>query len=111
MRANTNTAADDDVCLQATTANESNALQATWWLYLLACTDGRTYIGIALDVAARFRAHADGKGAKFTRSNPPLAILGAQPFPDKSTVLQAEYALKQLDRTAKLNWAAQWPYL
>jgi putative endonuclease len=29
-----------------------------WWLYLLACNDGRTYAGIALDVAARFRLHS-----------------------------------------------------
>lgn len=81
-----------------------------WWLYLLACRDGRTYIGITLDVAARFRVHVDGKGAKFTRSNPPTSILGAQPFPDKSLAMKAEYALKQLDRSEKLQWARQWPY-
>jgi predicted GIY-YIG superfamily endonuclease len=40
-----------------------------WWLYLLECRDGRTYAGIATDVAARFAAHSRGKGAKFTRSN------------------------------------------
>jgi putative endonuclease len=107
MRARTNTDSGDDTCLQAAAATS----QTTWWLYLLACTDGRTYVGIALDVAARFRTHADGKGAKFTRSNPPLAILGAQSFPDKSAAMQAEYALKQLDRAAKLNWAQQRPYV
>jgi putative endonuclease len=83
---------------------------ATWWVYLLACTDGRTYAGVALDVAARFRVHASGKGSKFTRANPPLAILGAQSFATRSEALQAEAALKRLKRPAKMQWAHQWPF-
>ena len=82
-----------------------------WWLYLLACADGRTYAGIALDVAARFRAHAAGKASKFTRANPPLKILGAQPFADRSQALQAEYALKQLEKPEKLDWAQRWRWV
>jgi putative endonuclease len=81
-----------------------------WWLYLLACEDGRTYAGIALDLNARFAAHASGKGARFTRSNRPVKILGAQSFASKSAALKAEYALKQLDRPARLVWAQQWPH-
>lgn len=80
----------------------------TWWLYLLACKDGRTYAGITIDVDARFRVHASGKGSKFTRANPPLAILGAQQFATKSEALQAEAALKKLPRPKKLLWASQW---
>jgi putative endonuclease len=78
---------------------------ASWWLYLLACKDGRTYAGIAIDVRARFKLHSDGKGAKFTRANRPLSILGAQRFDTKSEALKAEYALKQLERPEKLRWA------
>ena len=80
-----------------------------WWLYLLACEDGRTYAGIALDLNARFAAHVAGKGARFTRSNRPVKILGAQAFGSKSAALKAEYVLKQLDRPDKLAWAQQWP--
>jgi putative endonuclease len=76
-----------------------------WWLYLLLCRDGRTYVGIATDVAARFAAHSSGKGAKFTRSNPPVRVLGAQAFASKSEALKAEAALKKLNRTGKLAWA------
>jgi putative endonuclease len=78
-----------------------------WWGYLLACKDGRTYAGIALDVKARFELHVSGKGAKFTRANPPQKILGAQSFPSRSAALKAEYSLKQLDRAARLEWAKQ----
>lgn len=79
-----------------------------WWVYLLACRNGRTYAGIALDVDARFAAHQAGKGARFTRANPPLAILGAQSFATKSEALKAEAALKKLRRADKLAWAARW---
>ena len=77
----------------------------SWWLYLLVCRDGRTYTGIAIDVATRFAAHSSGKGAKFTRSNPPVRVLGAQAFASKSEALKAEAALKKLDRSEKLAWA------
>ena len=80
-----------------------------WWLYLLVCRDGRTYAGIAIDVAARFVAHSSGKGAKFTRSNPPVRVLGAQAFASKSEALKAEAALKKLERTEKLAWARKCP--
>jgi putative endonuclease len=78
-----------------------------WWLYLLACRDGRTYVGIAIDVAARFAAHCSGKGAKFTRSNPPVRVLGARAFATKSDALKAEAALKKLDRAQRLMWAQE----
>lgn len=79
----------------------------SWWLYLLICRDGRTYAGIATDVAARFAAHSSGKGAKFTRSNPPVRILGTRAYATRSEALKAEAALKKLDRDQKLAWARQ----
>ena len=78
-----------------------------WWLYLLMCRDGRTYAGIATDVAARFAVHCSGKGAKFTRSNPPVRVLGARAFASKSEALKAEAALKKLDRPQRLVWAQE----
>ncbi|HEY4367639.1 MAG TPA: GIY-YIG nuclease family protein [Steroidobacteraceae bacterium] len=89
--------------------SESNVAvpDTTWWVYLLACKDGRTYAGIAIDVHARFRAHVVGRGSKFTRSNPPVEILGARSFVGKSAALQAEAALKKLKKSAKLEWARQ----
>jgi putative endonuclease len=80
----------------------------TWWLYLLQCRDDRLYAGIALDIAARFELHRSGKGARFTRANPPRSVLAAQPFATRGEALRAEYALKQLSRPEKLRWADQW---
>lgn len=91
-------------------SNNRTSESPGWWLYLLTCSDGRTYAGIALDVEARFDTHAAGRGSKFTRANRPTAILGAQIFATRSAALKAEYALKQLDRSAKLAWANQHRY-
>lgn len=83
----------------------SEVAEKTWWVYLLGCEDGRTYGGVAIDVDERFKLHVEGKGAKFTRSNPPIAILGTQSFASKSEALKAEHALKRLSRERRLEWA------
>ena len=79
-----------------------------WYLYLLECQRG-TYVGITNDLAKRYRAHATGKGVRYTRANPPLALLGAQPFADRAAASQAEYRLKQQSPDKKRRWAAKWP--
>jgi putative endonuclease len=87
----------------------STPAKRSWWVYLLACKDGRTYAGVAVDVQARFRKHQAGKGAKFTRANRPVEILGMRAFPTRSAALQAEHALKQLAVPQKLSWARASP--
>jgi putative endonuclease len=79
---------------------------AKWWLYVLECHSGVLYTGIAKDVNARFAAHIGGKGAKFTRLNRPVAILGKAALKTRGRALRAEYALKQLPRSAKLRWCS-----
>lgn len=73
-----------------------------WSLYLLECRGGVLYTGIAIDVQARFEAHCAGKGAKFTRANPPKRILASVVYPGKSEASKAEWALKKLPKASKL---------
>ncbi len=75
-----------------------------WFLYLLACANGTYYAGITTDVAARFKAHQEGKGARYTRANPPVAVVAQAMYPDRSTASKAEWALKQLPRDQKLGF-------
>ena len=77
-----------------------------WFLYLIECTDGSIYTGIAVDVAARYAAHCAGKGARYTRSHPPLRLLGYEAHPDRSSASQAEYRIKQMTPTEKRRYAA-----
>lgn len=74
-------------------------------MYLIECVDGSIYTGIAVDVEARFAAHCDGKGARYTRAHPPLRVLASIAHPDRSSALQAEYRIKQLAPAAKRTYA------
>ncbi len=75
-----------------------------WCLYLLECRGGAYYAGITNDLAARFEAHCAGRGARFTRANPPVRILGACVFADRAAASRAEWAIKQLPRDRKLAY-------
>lgn len=75
-----------------------------WFLYLLECRNGAYYAGITTDLEARFQAHASGKGARYTRSNPPVRMLAAATFPDRASAARAEWEVKQLPRARKLAY-------
>lgn len=81
--------------------------QPPWFLYLIECLDGSIYTGIAIDVVARFAAHASGKGARYTRTHPPARVLVSVEYPDRSSALKAEYRIKQLKPAAKREFVAQ----
>ncbi|MDP3088553.1 MAG: GIY-YIG nuclease family protein [Methylotenera sp.] len=76
----------------------------TWFLYLLECNNGAYYAGITNDLDARFIAHASGKGARYTRANPPIKIIASKAYPDRSTASIAEAQLKNLPRNKKLQY-------
>ena len=78
-----------------------------WYVYLIECRGPRIYTGIAIDVAARYAAHVEGKGARFTRAHPPLRLLASFPCPDRSTATRAEAALKRWDATRKRKLCEQ----
>jgi putative endonuclease len=72
-----------------------------WFLYLIECADGALYTGIALDPAARYEKHRAGKGAKYTRANRPVRLIGVIPYPDRATASRAEIAFKKLKAVEK----------
>lgn len=76
----------------------------SWSVYLLQCRDGSYYCGISKDVQARFQAHVQGRGARYTRAHPPLRILGSRSYPDRASAARAEWQVKQLPRHRKLAW-------
>ena len=78
------------------------AVVGFWWLYLLECKGGVFYAGITNDLARRYRAHASGNGARFTRARPPLRVVAMKPYPDRPAALRAEWVVKRLPRARKL---------
>ena len=77
-----------------------------WFLYLIECSDGSIYTGIAVDVEARFAAHRKGTGARYTRSHPPVRLLAFEAHPDRSSAAQAEPRVKRLTAADKRRFAA-----
>jgi putative endonuclease len=78
------------------------SLSTVWHLYLLECVDGSLYTGITTDVARRYEAHANGKGARYTRSHPPQRLLASVAIGSRSDALKAELELKARPRGEKL---------
>lgn len=74
----------------------------TWWLYLIECRNGAWYAGITNDLERRYQAHLAGRGAKFTRAFPPVRLLGARAYADRSGASKAEHAIRKLPRERKL---------
>lgn len=72
-----------------------------WHVYILECRDGTLYTGVAKDLDARIAVHNDGKGAKYTRSRRPVALVYAESANDRSSAQQREYAIRHLRLTDK----------
>lgn len=77
-----------------------------WHLYLLECADGSVYTGIAIDVDARFAEHANGTGARYTRSRKPVRVLASFELADRASASRAEYWVKRLAPRDKRSLAA-----
>lgn len=73
----------------------------TYFVYMLLCQDGSYYTGTTNDLAKRFRAHEQGKGAKYTRSHKPVALVYQEACEDKAAALRREHELKKLTHAAK----------
>jgi putative endonuclease len=76
--------------------------EKAWCLYLIECRNGSYYAGITNDLEARYAAHVEGRGARYTRANPPLRLIGSKPFADRSTASRAECEIKRLPRSLKI---------
>jgi len=79
-----------------------------WFVYLLECRDGRIYTGVSLDYERRVAKHRAGKGAAFTRINPPERLLAVKQFSDKREAMRVEAQVKRLRRPQKLELVKDW---
>lgn len=79
-----------------------------WYLYLIECEGGSIYTGVTTNVEARFAAHASGKGARYTRSHPPVRLLMSLAFEDRSSAQKAEYRVKRLSASEKRAFCKQY---
>lgn len=74
------------------------------WLYFIECRSGAIYTGISRDVDARYKLHVSGKGARYTRMNPPRRLIGSKAYGNRTEAARAEISFKQL--TASEKWTS-----
>ncbi len=71
-------------------------------LYIVRCSDGSLYTGIATDVGRRIREHEQGtRGARYLRGKGPLTLEFSAALGDRGTAQQLEYRVKRLERGQK----------
>ena len=69
---------------------------------MLLIENGAFYCGYTDDLEKRFKAHMEGKGAKYTRANKPLKIVFSKEFETKSEAMKEEIRIKKLSHKEKL---------
>jgi len=73
-----------------------------YYTYIVKCRDGVLYTGYTNDISERISKHNRGEGAKFTRSRTPVELVYWEVFSTREEAMQREWAIKKLDRKAKL---------
>lgn len=70
-------------------------------VYILECADSTFYTGYTTDIDRRVTEHNNETAAKYTRGRTPVTLVHVEYHDSKSTALQREYEIKQLDRSEK----------
>lgn len=73
------------------------------YVYIIKCKDNSLYTGWTNNLERRFKAHTEGKGAKYTRGRGPLKLVYFEELEDKIEAMKREYEIKKMSRKNKLE--------
>lgn len=73
----------------------------SWFVYIIRCKDGSLYTGCTNHILRRWHQHNSGKGAKYLRAYPPVAMVYIEECVDRSEASQREYQIKQYSKQEK----------
>ena len=73
------------------------------YTYILKCADGTLYCGWTNDLDRRLKAHNSGKGAKYTRSRLPVALVYFEEHKSQAEAQRRECEIKKFPRKRKLE--------
>lgn len=74
----------------------------SYTVYVMRCSDGSLYTGIAADLSLRIKEHNAGRGSRYTRSRLPVHLAYQERAGSRSEALKRELQIKRLSRKAKL---------
>ena len=72
-----------------------------YFVYILRCADGTLYTGSTNNLAARERAHNEGRGARYTAGRRPVRIVYSETHDTRSAALKREAGVKRWSRPKK----------
>jgi len=81
---------------------KKQVLPGFFFVYMLEMENGSFYTGYTVDLAARYRKHCSGKGAKFTRAFKPVRIAVCWQTDVRGQAMRAEAFIKSLDKKEKM---------
>jgi len=75
----------------------------SWWVYIVRCSDGSLYTGIARDLERRIDEHNgdDRLGARYTRGRRPVVLVYREPHGSRSEASRREAQIKRMSRLEK----------
>lgn len=76
---------------------------ASWFVYMVECSDGSLYTGVTNDLERRLQEHNEGTASRYTRSRRPVRLRYREPCESRSAALMRECALRLLSPREK--WA------
>jgi putative endonuclease len=81
---------------------------ATWYVYMVLTEKAQFYTGITTDLPRRLQEHVDvyqgktgAKGAKYFRTQKPLAIVYSCSFSERAEASRHEWEIKKLSKIQK----------
>lgn len=72
-----------------------------WNVYIVRCADDTLYTGVAKSLEERLKKHNSGKGAAYTRTRRPVALIHSESRLTRSEALIREARIKSLPRPEK----------
>jgi putative endonuclease len=82
-------------------SRETEMTENPWFVYMVRCSDGSFYTGIAKDLEKRVKKHNSGKGAVFTRGRRPVSLVYRERQANQSSALKRERQIKKWKRPNK----------
>jgi putative endonuclease len=81
-----------------------------WRVYIVVCKGGAYYCGATVNIEKRIATHNAGKGAKFTRSRLPVALIANSRYMTRSNALKLEAKVKKAKKADKVRLVAPFAF-
>jgi len=84
-----------------------DAKMPAWFVYVVRCADRSLYTGVTTDATRRIEEHNDGRGARYTRSRGPVALVYLESVADRGAALRREHEIKRMTVAGKKELVAK----